>query len=579
MQLEIGQEVDGYLIQGVIGRGGMGIVYKAEDVALSREVALKVINPSMSRDEAFVRRFQSEARTLAKINSPNIVAIHAFRKTEHGLFIVMEYVDGGDLSDRMQEGVLSLSRTLSIIKQLLRAFQDAHSAGVVHRDIKPPNIMISRQGEVKVTDFGLAKMSQADMTKTMTQGIIGTLYYMSPEQIQGEEVDQRSDLWSLGVVFYELLTGLRPFDAAYEASVMYAIMNEPLSFPDRFQAELPDEIKTIVARVLEKDRDKRYMDATEMLVDIESFESHYVDTSATRMMPGPSSGAAAKTVASTMPARSKSVPTESRRKKVWWTGGTVLVAIVVIAAYVFYQGSKPPPVNLFSLNSIPDSANVYLAGNLIGMTPIDEHELDSDVENVPVRVELHGYVSVDTVLGAGLFHLLELNPEGTGVEAGDGDVDVAGDAGGANADAVEPPLPPGMFVLRAIPDGAAFVDNRSVPSQESYRTPAGTHTISFRSSTFGTADTTLYVAPGRTKEIVVYFEAAITISTTPSSVVFIDENFVGETPFFGTLGPGTYKVRVEKDGYLSNPPDTTITIEASFNRQLKKGLSFRLVQQ
>ncbi|MCH7945102.1 MAG: protein kinase, partial [Armatimonadetes bacterium] len=144
----------------------------------------------------------------------------------------------------------------------------------------------TRAGEVKVTDFGLAKMNQAGLTKSMTQGVIGTLYYMSPEQIRGEEVDHRSDLWSLGVVFFEMLTGARPFDGPQEASVMYSILNEPAVFSEKHQNELPKEIQRIIGRALEKDREKRYSDATEMLVELESFESSSVNMTETRVMPG-----------------------------------------------------------------------------------------------------------------------------------------------------------------------------------------------------------------------------------------------------------------------------------------------------
>ena len=181
----IGREVDGYRIEGVLGRGGMGVVYQGEDVALSRPVALKRINPSQAHREQFLRRFRSEAKALARIDSPYIVSIYALRDTDIGLLIVMEYVDGGTLKDRVENGPMPPDEAIPILRQILQAFRDAHGAGVIHRDIKPQNIMLTAEGTVKITDFGIAKLRRPDSGETVTQGGQGgTLKYMSPEQIE-----------------------------------------------------------------------------------------------------------------------------------------------------------------------------------------------------------------------------------------------------------------------------------------------------------------------------------------------------------------------------------------------------------
>lgn len=603
MELEIGQEVDGYLIQGIIGRGGMGIVYKAEDIALSRQVALKVINPSMSRDEAFVRRFQSEARTLAVINSPHIVAIHALRKTEQGLFIVMEFVDGGDLSDRMQKGILSVGQTISIISQLLRALQVAHTAGVVHRDIKPPNIMISNSGEVKVTDFGLAKMNQAGLTKSMTQGVIGTLYYMSPEQIRGEEVDHRSDLWSLGVVFFEMLTGARPFDGPQEASVMYSILNEPAVFSEKHQNELPKEIQRIIGRALEKDREKRYSDATEMLVELESFESSSVNMTETRVMPGRAreSGTTSRSRSSsskTGQARTSSgesqgagkrrvLSVENKKPFIIAAGGALIVVVGLLAYFMFFGSDDVPPPTI-SLNSEPDKASVYVDGDFIGKTPIADFEVEGGNESIPVRIEFGGYVSLDTILTARMMHFVELRADESSVAtsndnrnttASTRDTPPAQTSNDVPQQQEPRPIAPGSVILRAFPNGESFVDGESVPSEKSYSLSVGRHTIRFVSSVYGSAETVVRIKSRETRTVNVYFESDITISTRPSSIVFIDNNLVGETPYVDKLGPGSYRIHVEKDGYVSSPVDTTIMVEPTFDRTKKIRLSFTLQKE
>ncbi|NNF03538.1 MAG: serine/threonine protein kinase, partial [Rhodothermales bacterium] len=268
MDLEIGQIVDGYRITGVLGRGGMGVVYKAEDTALSRDVALKVILANLTRDDQFIRRFQTEARTLAQVDSPYIVRVHALRETDAGWFIVMEYVEGGTVANLLEESEqgMDVDDALPIIRQMFQAFDHAHGAGIIHRDIKPENVMLTKSRQVKIADFGLAKQSSPDTLATVTQGMMGTLYYMSPEQVRGlGEVDHRSDLWALGVVMYEMLTGRRPFKATYEAAVLYSILNEEPDPITAVDGDIPEDLQTIIFRLLEKDQDARFQNAGEVL--------------------------------------------------------------------------------------------------------------------------------------------------------------------------------------------------------------------------------------------------------------------------------------------------------------------------
>lgn len=265
----IGTEVDGYRIQSVLGRGGMGTVYKAKDVNLSRTVAIKRINPGQQERESFIHRFRAEAQALARIDSPNIVGVYALRDTDIGLLIVMEYVEGGTLKDPIDsQGAINPSQAVPILEQTLEAFDDAHSAGVIHRDIKPENVMLTRNGMVKVTDFGIAKLRQPDSGETVTQGGQGgTLKYMSPEQISNiSAVDDRSDIYSLGMTAYEILSGSLPFkESDTDFDIMRKVVEGEIPPPDEFAPEIPSGLAQWVMRAIRKQQDDRYQTAEEML--------------------------------------------------------------------------------------------------------------------------------------------------------------------------------------------------------------------------------------------------------------------------------------------------------------------------
>ena len=264
----IGKEVDGYHVESVLGRGGMGVVYKAEDVALSRPVALKRINPAQAHREQFLRRFRSEAKALARINSPNITSIYALRDTDIGLLIVMEYVDGGTLKDWVEDGPMPPGEVIPIVRQILQAFRDAHGAGVIHRDIKPQNIMMSTDGAVKITDFGIAKLRRQDSGETVTQGGQGgTLKYMSPEQIEKiDEVDNRSDLYALGMTMYEMLAGRLPFEELdTDFDIMRKVVEGDVPSPETFVPNLPPELSKIIRKAIATKPEDRYASAEDML--------------------------------------------------------------------------------------------------------------------------------------------------------------------------------------------------------------------------------------------------------------------------------------------------------------------------
>lgn len=274
----IGKEVDGHRIDAVLGRGGMGIVFKAQNLDLSRTVALKIINPALAQDDSFLRRFRSEARALAQIHHPNIVIVYDFRQFDMGFYISMEYVDGFTLADYMEKnGAIPWQDALHLTKQMLSAFHYAHSCGVIHRDIKPRNILLTPNNVVKITDFGLAKILQegkstSDTTVTMATG--GTIHYMPPEQIRGlRNVDHRGDIFSLGMTIYEAIAGDLPFNKnASGYTIQKMIVEEP--FPDlrKRAPDVPKALSRIIMKSLEKEPHKRFSSAAEMISALEEFE-------------------------------------------------------------------------------------------------------------------------------------------------------------------------------------------------------------------------------------------------------------------------------------------------------------------
>ncbi|MEV7774775.1 Stk1 family PASTA domain-containing Ser/Thr kinase [Kitasatospora sp. NPDC086791] len=266
-----------YELGGVLGRGGMAEVYLGHDTRLGRSVAVKTLRADMARDPSFQARFRREAQSAASLNHPAIVAVYDTGEDYiDGIsipYIVMEYVEGSTLRELLHSGRRLLpERALEMTIGILQALEYSHRAGIVHRDIKPANVMLTRQGNVKVMDFGIARaMGDAGMTMTQTSAVIGTAQYLSPEQAKGEQVDARSDLYSTGCLLYELLTVRPPFVGDSPVAVAYQHVREEPQPPSVFDPEVRPEIDAIVLKALAKERDYRYQSADEMRDDIERF--------------------------------------------------------------------------------------------------------------------------------------------------------------------------------------------------------------------------------------------------------------------------------------------------------------------
>lgn len=276
---EPGQRLGPYSLVSRLGSGGMGEIYLANDSRLGRQVALKFLPPAFRKDSERLRRFQNEARAASTLNHPNVATIYEIGEAENVSFIAMEYIDGYTLDQKIAGKPLNTDDIVNISIQVADALDDAHAHGVVHRDIKAGNIMLTRRDQVKVLDFGLAKMSsisQPELTdaptavKTSPGLVMGTVQYMSPEQAVGQTIDARSDIWSFGVVLYEMATGRKPFIGANSSETIEKIRHSQPEAISRFNYGIPGELERILRKCLEKDRENRYQSARELVIDLKN---------------------------------------------------------------------------------------------------------------------------------------------------------------------------------------------------------------------------------------------------------------------------------------------------------------------
>jgi serine/threonine protein kinase len=265
----IGKAISHYKILEKLGEGGMGVVYRAEDTKLKRTVALKFLPPDLTRDPEAKERFIHEAQAASALDHPNICTVHDINETDDGqLFMAMAYYDGETLKKKIERGPLPVDLAVGIALQVARGLAKAHESGIVHRDIKPANVIVSKDGIAKILDFGLAKLSGRTML-TKAGSTMGTAAYMSPEQARGELTDARTDIWSLGVVLYEMLSGKPPFPQQYEQAVIYAILNEKPEPVGSLRGDIPPSLQSVLGKMLEKDPARRYQHSSELLYDLE----------------------------------------------------------------------------------------------------------------------------------------------------------------------------------------------------------------------------------------------------------------------------------------------------------------------
>jgi eukaryotic-like serine/threonine-protein kinase len=373
----IGQTISHYRIIGQLGSGGMGVVYEAQDLNLGRRVALKFLPAELARDQATLDRFLLEARAASALNHPNICTIYAVETDAGQSFISMELLEGQSLDRKLEAGPLSLDRLLDVSIQLADALDAAHAKGIVHRDIKPANIFLTQRGQVKILDFGLAKLTQAaemametvasssPLHLTSPGSTVGTIAYMSPEQARGEDLDARSDLFSLGTVIYQMSTGQLPFSGNTSAVIFNAILERDPVPPTQINAALPPKLQEIIERLLEKDRDLRYQSAADLRGELKRLKRDSESGHKTRPISEPSIAAAAPPPAVTSVSSSSAVVAAARQHKLG-LGITSLIFIALVVAgaygiYAFLSRSRTASFQNFSVNKVTETGKARLA--------------------------------------------------------------------------------------------------------------------------------------------------------------------------------------------------------------------------
>jgi eukaryotic-like serine/threonine-protein kinase len=381
MSTNAGTEIGRYKILSKLGQGGMGEVYLAEDTRMRRNVALKILPADVAADRVRMERFVQEAKAASALNHPNIITIYEIDRTESGHFIAIEYIDGQTLRERAASASMTVGDVLDIAIQATSALAEAHEAGIVHRDIKPDNIMIRRDGIVKVLDFGLAKLSEQPSPvfvdseaptsiniKTEPGVVMGTAVYMSPEQARGLPVDARTDIFSFGIVLYEIIAGRLPFKGTDRVEVLMAILGEDPPPPlARYAPEAPDELQRIVAKALAKPREDRYQSTNELLNDLRNLKKRLeIDAELQRTLPPEAVPPAQRTaelsaalktetpgtVTSIIPPATSAVTSASRgsqpagrklqKRTVVITAGLAALAVTLGLLWYFKSGSATP---------------------------------------------------------------------------------------------------------------------------------------------------------------------------------------------------------------------------------------------
>lgn len=381
----VGQKILHYKIIEKLGEGGMGVVYKAEDTKLKRMVALKFLPSHISLDNEAKERFMHEAQAASALDHHNICTIYEIGESEDGqMYMAMALYQGETLQDKIINGPLPLEEALNIATQIAMGLAKAHEKSIIHRDIKPANIMITSDGVVKILDFGLAKLS--GRTKLTQEGTtLGTVAYMSPEQVQGKPVDKRTDIWALGAILYEMLKGKSPFEADHEPAVMYAIVNEE---PEPIGDNVTAELRKVISGALEKDPEKRFQSLDQIVIQLNEIQGRV----------------------KVFGKDPSSIFSLLRKPKIVIAAATVIILLVVVALIPYYQLLERENVREL-LPQIEDlvKARKYFEAYQLGMQA--EKYLNDDPSFIRLLPHFADYLTINSIPEGARVYLKRFSPE------------------------------------------------------------------------------------------------------------------------------------------------------------------------
>lgn len=526
LNLEIGSTfADRYQIIEELGRGGMGRVYKALDKEISEKVAIKILKPEISAEKGTIERFRNELRLARKIRHKNVCQMFDITKERNVYFISMEYVSGEDLKTTLHRvGRLSPGKTLLIAKQICKGLAEAHNLGVIHRDLKPHNIMIDRAGDVRIMDFGIARSLKS---KGLTESgvMIGTPDYMSPEQALGEEVDRRSDIYSLGVILFELVTGDIPFKGDTAFSVVLKHKSEPPPDPREWNEQLSDDIAELILKCLEKDKKRRFQSVDELLQEIINIEQRQPTTD--KVIPEKK--------------KSSAIPRRGLPKFAFPAAVLLLAAILVFVFILWPRGGKA----LILINTDPTGAEVFLGSKSLGRSPVAKNIAPGSYS---LRIEKEGY------------------------QPHEESIDVDKEFEKTYTLTAEKAIPDtgGMLDIISRPAGADVYINDELRGKTPFRSEmdSGTYTLRLNYPQFQEIGEEILIKDNElnSKEYELLPFYTLVIPAQPAGArVKIDGKYKGQTPLtIEDWTKGTLQMTIEKDGWTTF--EQRITLQPGVNQ-------------